>query len=103
MGFTSYLEYENRRLSIENTELKLWLEQKKEELARTLKEAEDCLSEEMQNLTDLTILKQKISKLEKQRNIAMCVINCLKEVNTSAECEQVFTQYEQMLTELKNK
>jgi hypothetical protein len=103
MSFTSYLTYENRRLSMENTELHLWLEQKKEELERTLKDVNDCLSNEMVTMTEMSTLIEKLNKTEKQRNLAMTVVASLRRGIPTSEEAAVLEAYDKMLEELKNK
>lgn len=101
MSFTSHLMYENKRLEIENNELSLWLEQKKEELSRTLKEVADCLSNEMTTLTDMSTLVDKLKKTEKQRNIAMHTVTCLRNDCSSEEGRLALASYDKMVEELK--
>lgn len=103
MAFTSFLEYENRRLSIENTELRLWLEQKKQELENTLKDVNDCLSNEMSTMTEMSILAEKLRKTEKQRNLAMTVVGLLRNGIPTSEQASVFAVYDEMLEEIKSK
>lgn len=103
MSFTSYLTYENRRLSMENTELRLWLEQKKEELERTLKDVNDCLSNEMVTMTEMSTLIEKLNKTEKQRNLAMTVVASLRRGIPTSEEAAALKAYDKMLEELKNK
>lgn len=98
MSFTSHLMYENKRLEIENNELALWLEQKKEELTRTLKEVEDCLSNELRSLTDMSSLVDKLKKTEKQRNIAMNMVEYLRGNSTDSN---ILESYEKMVKESK--
>lgn len=99
MSFTSHLMYENKRLEIENSELSLWLEQKKEELARTLKEVEDCLSSEMTTLTDMSLLVDKLKKTERQRNVAMNMVEYLRGNSTDSN---ILNTYENMIEEIKS-
>lgn len=101
MSFTSHLMYENKRLEIENNELTLWLEQKKEELVRSLKEVEDCLSNEMTTLVDMSLLADKLKKTEKERNIAMHTVKCLTNECSLEERETALTNYKKMLEEIK--
>jgi hypothetical protein len=103
MGFTSYLEYENKRLNQENMELRSWLTEKKEELVKTLKDVEDCLSNEMSTMTEMTTLVEKLRKTEKQRNLAMTVVAFLRNGIPTSEQASVFAVYDEMLEELKSK
>jgi hypothetical protein len=102
MGFTSYLEYENKRLNQENAELRSWLNEKKEELLKALKDVEDCLSNELSTSTEMCTLINKLSKTEKQRNIAMTAVKFLRKGIPTSEEASVFEAYDKMLEELKS-